>query len=58
MQGEEGTPNALKTAIISRLMNLISHKFQKIRYNVCMTLANISFNYDGKYQIVEKGHIK
>lgn len=44
MQGEEGTPKALKTEIISRLMNLISHKNPAIQYNVCLTLSNISFN--------------
>ncbi len=58
MQGEEGTPKALCTEIISRLMNLISHKNPAIQYNVCLTLANISFNETGKAAIVTKGHIK
>lgn len=58
MQGEEGTPKALSTEIISRLMNLIGHKSPAIQYNVCMTLANISFNEVGKAAIVAKGHIK
>ena len=44
MQGEQGTPKALSTEIIGRLMNLISYKNPSIQYNVCMTLANISFN--------------
>ena len=44
MQGEAGTPKILKTAGINRLMSLISSKYNPIRYNVCMTLANISFN--------------
>ena len=48
MQGEEGTPKALSTEIISRLMNLIGHKNPAIQYNVCLTLANISFNETGK----------
>lgn len=58
MQGEEGTPKALNTEIISRLMHLISHKSPAIQYNLCMTLANISFNEVGKAAIVAKGHIK
>ena len=46
-------------------MNLINHNNQdvplskfKIQYNVCMTLANISFNEEGKAAIVQKGYIK
>lgn len=58
MQGEEGTPKALKTEIISRLMALIGHHNHEIQYNVCMTLANISFNEEGKAAIVAKKHIK
>lgn len=30
----------------------------KIRYHVCMTLANISFNEEGKQRIVSAGYIK
>ena len=58
MQGEDGTPKALSTEIISRLMNLISHKYPAIQHNVCLTLANISFDETGKLAIVTKGHIK
>jgi hypothetical protein len=32
MQGEEGTPKALKTEIISRLMSLISHEDENVLY--------------------------
>jgi hypothetical protein len=31
MQGEQGTPKALQTEIISRLINLIDHKFEKVQ---------------------------
>lgn len=30
----------------------------QIQVNILTTLANISFNYDGKEQIIAKGHIK
>jgi hypothetical protein len=65
MQGEEGTPKALKTDVISRLMSLIGHQNPsvpslavQIQYNVSMTLANISFNEEGKASIIAKGCIK
>jgi hypothetical protein len=32
MQGEEGTPKALKTEAISRLMGLLPHSNQEVKY--------------------------
>lgn len=42
MQGEQGTPNALKTEIISRLMNLIENPSEEVhtcRYRSAMKSA-------------------
>ncbi len=57
MQGEMGIPKALKLPILARLMSICEHKNTEIVTNVFWTLSNISFNYDGKMQIITNGYI-
>ena len=55
LYGEQGTPQALKTAIISRLVPLLEGNIENIRALAATCLQSLSFLEPGKLAIISEG---